>query len=274
MHPTTAVQAGRVSTLLEVIQTRASLRADAPATIKAPARALITSVSVGPVAGSVAPAPSARLGAPAAPATPVVAATSPPSASTVGVGSSQTRPWFGWGPSSEVLLPMAASNDLSITLPAERASIKRARDFVARVVADHVDDPAEVLLMTSELVANVVVRVGSAITITVRNGPVLRVEIHNHQAATEAFRDVLHHSPRPAVTSPTGRGLSIMRSLASRIGLDDDTGTGKIVWFEWEHPASDGDGDGDGDGDEGEGADEIGPRHPLRPDRRRRRQHR
>ena len=138
---------------------------------------------------------------------------------------------------------MAASEDRSITLPAEPGSVKRARDFVARAVADHVVDPAEVLLMTSELVTNVVGHVGSAVTITVRDGPVVRIEVHNHEAATEAFRDLLHNSPRPAHTSPTGRGLGLVRSLASRFGLDDDSGGGKVVWFEWEHPAREGQGD-------------------------------
>jgi hypothetical protein len=56
---------------------------------------------------------------------------------------------------------MAASEDRAITLLAEPASVKRARDFVARAVVDQVDDPAEVLLMTSELVSNVVGHVGS-----------------------------------------------------------------------------------------------------------------
>jgi len=138
---------------------------------------------------------------------------------------------------------MAVSEGRSITLPAEPASVRRARDFVARAVADHVDDPAEVLLMTSELVTNVVGHVGSAVTITVRDGPVVRIEVHNHEAATEAFRDLLHHSPRPANTSPTGRGLGLVRALASRFGLDDDAGGGKVVWFEWEHPAREGQGD-------------------------------
>ena len=138
---------------------------------------------------------------------------------------------------------MPASEDRSITLPAEHASVKRARDFVARAVADDVDDPAEVLLMTSELVSNVVGHVGSAVTISVRDGPGVRVEVHNHEAATEAFRDLLHHSPRPADSSPTGRGLRVVRSLASRVGLDDDADGGKVVWFEWEHPARDGQGD-------------------------------
>ncbi|HSM67670.1 MAG TPA: ATP-binding protein [Ilumatobacteraceae bacterium] len=138
---------------------------------------------------------------------------------------------------------MPDSGVRSITLPAEAASIKRARDFVGRAIVDHVVDPAEVLLMTSELVANVVGHVGSAVTVTVRNGPFVRVEVHNHQAATDAFRDIVHHSPRPADTSSTGRGLGIVRSLASRVGLDDDSGRGKVVWFEWEHPAAEGDGD-------------------------------
>jgi antitoxin (DNA-binding transcriptional repressor) of toxin-antitoxin stability system len=76
----------------------------------------------------------------------------------------------------------------SITLPAETASVKRARDFVERAVIDDVDDPSEVLLMTSELVSNVVRHVGSEVTITVRDGPLVRIEVHNHDAATEAFR--------------------------------------------------------------------------------------
>lgn len=139
---------------------------------------------------------------------------------------------------------MTTSDDRSITLPAETASLKRARDFVARAVADHVDDPTEVLLMTSELVSNVVGHVGSAVTITVRDGPLVRVEVHNHQAATEAFRDLLHHSSRPTNTSLTGRGLVLVRSLASRVGLDDDgDGDGKVIWFEWEDPAHQGQGD-------------------------------
>ena len=70
---------------------------------------------------------------------------------------------------------MMTGKDRSITLPAETASVHRARDFVARAIADHVDDPSEVLLMTSELVSNVVGHVGSAVTITVRDGPVVRL---------------------------------------------------------------------------------------------------
>jgi hypothetical protein len=31
----------------------------------------------------------------------------------------------------------------------------------------------------------------------------VRIEVHNHQAATEAFRDLLHYSPRAATTVPS-----------------------------------------------------------------------
>jgi anti-sigma regulatory factor (Ser/Thr protein kinase) len=138
---------------------------------------------------------------------------------------------------------MADSGEHSITLPADYASVKKARDFVKEMVAGHVDDPAEVLLMTSELVSNVVGHVGSEVAITVREGPVVRIEVHNHEAATAAFRDLVHNSPRPADASPSGRGLGLVRSLASKVGLDDDADGGKVVWFEWERPVRDDDGD-------------------------------
>ena len=127
----------------------------------------------------------------------------------------------------------------SITLPAEQGSVSRARAFVARAVADHVDDPSALVLMASELVTNVVDHVGSELTLTVREGPIVRVEIHNHQAATEAFRDLLHTSTMPDRTSPGGRGLGLVRALATRVGLDDDPAGGKVVWFEWEPPSDD-----------------------------------
>ncbi len=54
----------------------------------------------------------------------------------------------------------------SITLPAEQGSVSRARAFVARAVADHVDDPSALVLMAGELVTNVVDHVGSELTLT------------------------------------------------------------------------------------------------------------
>ncbi len=132
---------------------------------------------------------------------------------------------------------MAADVERSITLPSETGSIGLARDFVAGAVAGYVDDAAEVLLMTSELVSNVVGHVGGALTVSVSEGPLVRIGVHNHESASKAFRDLLRHSPLPADTSLTGRGLGIVRSLATRVGLDDDPAGGKVVWFEWANPS-------------------------------------
>jgi anti-sigma regulatory factor (Ser/Thr protein kinase) len=95
------------------------------------------------------------------------------------------------------------------------------------------EDPADVLLMTSELVANVVRHTESQVTVTVRPGPPVRVEVHDGIAATDTFRRLVSTAGRmPEASSPGGRGLALVRELASKIGLDDDPDGGKVVWFE------------------------------------------
>ena len=121
----------------------------------------------------------------------------------------------------------------SIRLPPELESVRQARTFVAGALAAHLDDPADVLLMTSELVANVVLHVQTDVTLTVWQGPPVRVAVHNGEAATEAFRDLVRDSAMPKPSSSSGRGLGLVRSLATRVGLDDDPGGGKVVWFEY-----------------------------------------
>ncbi len=128
---------------------------------------------------------------------------------------------------------MVVNGHRSITLPADPASVGEARRFVARAVADRIDDPADVVLMTSELVTNAVAHVGNEVTVTVCDGDVVRVEVRDQEPASETFHDLLHHSLRPPDTSPSGRGLRVVRALASRFGLDADDGGGKVVWFEW-----------------------------------------
>lgn len=122
---------------------------------------------------------------------------------------------------------------VSITLPAELRSVSHARRFVAGTADAWIDDLAEVLLMTSELVTNVVRHAKSDVTVTVRRGPPVRVEVRDFTAATDALRELLTGRHwMPDASSPSGRGLAIVRSLAGRIGLDDDTDGGKVVWFE------------------------------------------
>jgi anti-sigma regulatory factor (Ser/Thr protein kinase) len=91
------------------------------------------------------------------------------------------------------------------------------------------------ILLTSELVTNVVKHAGTQLTLVVKIAPSVRVEVHDGVAATRAFRETLAHPPTyvPA-TSPGGRGLGLVSALASRFGLDDEPGEweGKIVWFE------------------------------------------
>ncbi len=128
----------------------------------------------------------------------------------------------------------AAANPLgSLTLPGELASAALARRFVEQMLEGRVDDLGAVALMTSELVTNVANHAASELTVTVRAGPPVRVEVHDGVAATEAFRDLLNAGgPMPDASSGRGRGLPLVRLLAKRVGLDDDTRGGKVVWFE------------------------------------------
>jgi anti-sigma regulatory factor (Ser/Thr protein kinase) len=125
------------------------------------------------------------------------------------------------------------SGTRSVTLPAELRSVATARHFVAEAVSEWLDDPSDVLLMTSELVANVVRHAETEVAVSVRRGPPVRVEVHDGVAATDAFRELIGAgAAMPDPSSPGGRGLALVRQLSSRIGLDDDPGGGKVVWFE------------------------------------------
>ena len=89
------------------------------------------------------------------------------------------------------------------------------------------------MLLTSELVTNVVLHAQTDIGLEVTIGPPFRVEIHDGVAATVAFREMIAEPP-PAVdvTAVGGRGIGLMHHLAVRLGLNDDPDGGKVVWFE------------------------------------------
>ena len=121
----------------------------------------------------------------------------------------------------------------SLKLPGDLSSAAPARRFVEQMLDGRVEDLTAVALMTSELVANVAHHAPSELTLTVRAGPPVRVEVHDGVAATEAFRDLMNGSgAMPDVSAASGRGLPLLRLLATRVGLDDDAGGGKVVWFE------------------------------------------
>lgn len=121
-----------------------------------------------------------------------------------------------------------------VTLPAEATSVAAARQLVQDALRDRAVGVRDVVvLITSELVTNVVRHARTEVRVSVDVGPPIRVEVHDHAAVTEAFREMIRARPAPvAVDATAGRGLALVHELASRIGLEDDPAGGKAVWFE------------------------------------------
>lgn len=121
----------------------------------------------------------------------------------------------------------------SLDLPADSNSVKLARAFVGRHADQHLADPFLATLLTSELVANVVRHARTSLRVSVTVGHLFGLRWHDGVAATAAFRALIARPPPPALeTAPSGRGLSLVHDLASRVGVDDDPDGGKVVWFE------------------------------------------
>jgi anti-sigma regulatory factor (Ser/Thr protein kinase) len=124
----------------------------------------------------------------------------------------------------------------SIELPADSASVVSARRFVIDQLRGIELDVDVVVLMTSELVANVVEYARSPVTVAVSPGPPLRIEVADGAAASEAFRDLVASPVEAPPDAPRGRGLWLVHALASQIGLTDHGADGKTVWFEVDGP--------------------------------------
>jgi anti-sigma regulatory factor (Ser/Thr protein kinase) len=126
----------------------------------------------------------------------------------------------------------------SLTLSPERASAAAARGLVRDVLSALSDEVRDVaVLLTSELVSNVVVHAETNVRVTVTDGPPVRVEVHDGVAATDAFRDIVERrAPMAPPTALGGRGVGLVHDLASRLGLTDDPDGGKVVWFELDPP--------------------------------------
>jgi anti-sigma regulatory factor (Ser/Thr protein kinase) len=121
-----------------------------------------------------------------------------------------------------------------LTLPAQPESVQSAREFVTEALQDAgVSELWAPLLLTSELVTNVVKHTDSEIRLTIDVGPPIRVEVHDGVAATEALEKLLAEAPLPVDASAvSGRGIGLVHRLASRVGLNHDDEGGKVVWFE------------------------------------------
>jgi anti-sigma regulatory factor (Ser/Thr protein kinase) len=91
---------------------------------------------------------------------------------------------------------------------------------------------AAVELLVTELVANVVVHVGSPVTVRLsRPAGRIRVEVDD---ASPALPELEH----PGLEETHGRGILLVTSLASRWGAEGHDG-GKTVWFEIDDERSD-----------------------------------
>ena len=94
------------------------------------------------------------------------------------------------------------------------------------------------MLLTSELVTNVIRHARTEFTVVVRFNGTMRDEVHDGQAATEAFRTIIR---RPPIAIPTesarGRGLGLVHVLRERVRARDERGLrdGKVVWFELDY---------------------------------------
>jgi anti-sigma regulatory factor (Ser/Thr protein kinase) len=113
--------------------------------------------------------------------------------------------------------------------PADRTAPSQARRFVAdtlhawAVPSDVADDA---VLLVSELVTNALLHARSA--------PVVEVEYDDELLRCVVVDDspVVPRRRRYATDAVTGRGIALVETLASRWGVDVDSGAGKRVWFE------------------------------------------
>ncbi len=111
--------------------------------------------------------------------------------------------------------------------PPTTYSAREARRFVlvetevGETVADHV------ALMVSELASNAVLHARTPYSVTAsRHGDLVRVEVRDGSS-------LMPHVRQYSLEAPTGRGLRIVDSLATRWGVEPgDAGEGKTVWFE------------------------------------------
>ena len=130
-------------------------------------------------------------------------------------------------PRGQTLTMTSVAGELCESLPADPASVGRARRLVARAIAasghDELVDLAT--LLVSEVVTNSVLHAGTEMRLTCRSSAAgIRVEVFDRSSLLPSVR---HYD----ADATTGRGLGLVSALATSWGVDcvDD---GKTLWFE------------------------------------------
>lgn len=116
----------------------------------------------------------------------------------------------------------------SVRLGPEPISAGEARRFVASTLAEWrwQGELDEVVLLTSELVANGIAHAVSTLTLTLRGeGDCVRVELTDDSADRPVVRSLHPDAER-------GRGLVLVEALSRRWGVEAVDADGKVVWFE------------------------------------------
>lgn len=113
---------------------------------------------------------------------------------------------------------------IDLTLPAESSTPRRARNLVEELFFDH-PRCGDLLVCVSEAVTNAVLHAGTALRLVARDeGALVRIEVTDADPTVPVAR-------RPDATTPTGRGLLLIDTLAERWGVDGRR-NGKTIWFE------------------------------------------
>jgi len=121
----------------------------------------------------------------------------------------------------------------TLALPPETISVTRARHWVAEHL-ERAGWPAaarhDAELCVSELAANAVAHAGTDLVIEIAHGDDrLRITVSD-------LDDRVPQPSEPAFDTPTGRGLLLVASVASRWGVVPSAPHGKSVWCEIPFP--------------------------------------
>jgi anti-sigma regulatory factor (Ser/Thr protein kinase) len=134
------------------------------------------------------------------------------------------------GSGAVVELGAAGQAKASRTFVPEAGEVFAARHFVADVLAGWGLTCDDLPLLVSELATNAVLHARSDFEVSVaRTGQRVRVAVFDQNTRLPSF----------AVAPPdaySGRGLMLLRQLATAWGVESHSDVGKTIWFELEVP--------------------------------------